>query len=265
MPYCVAKEIYLHIESATGPVLGGDTLVTLTCGAANVENTTGISTRQYKDMTRLRILQDLAIQDKASFWMALGGVTVTYLKTFGASTATLTDSTVDNWNSLFDYTTMTNDLLVYGARIGDYEIYQNVQNAASILRYKATRSQVHKNTGLVSDADALAIGTVLAARDSDVLQMIGCTLSGFDTTHRLGTIVAITSSYLWATETKDYIVTRWAYDSKVHKSYLTLHPKVSIGLSPIMTTDVKGQLIESNAKEAKDDTYIPAPATNEVA
>ena len=262
--YCITRKIYEHIEDATGPILGGDTIVTLTCGAANVENTTGVSTRQYKNRTRLQIATDLAIQDGAVLWVALGGTTVTYKKTFGAATATLTDADVDIWQSLYDYNTMTNDLLVYGMRIGDYEIYQNVQNATSITRYKATRSQVHTNMGLVSDADALAIGTTLAARDSDIKQMLGTTISGFDTTHRLGTIVEITSSYLWPTAARDYLVTRWAYDSKMHKSYLTLHPKVSIGLQPILTVTVKSAILESQAREAQKDKYVPAPISNEV-
>ena len=261
--YCISKYRYLHFESATGIILGGDNIVTLTCGAANVENTTGVSTRQHKNRTRLQIARDEATDDGAVFWMALGGTPVTYKKTFGASTETMTDATPDSWQSLRDYN-ITNDYDVYGARLGDYEIFQQSQDTTSIATYNATRSKVTKNAGLVSDADAAAIGTTLAARDANIQQMIACTLSGFDTTYRLGTIVEITSSYLWATAAKDYIVTRWAYDSDAHKTHLTLHPKVSIGLQEIDTPIAEGERLKMATKKSETDKFVPDPITHEV-
>ena len=94
--------------------------------------------------------------------------------------------------------------------------------------------------------------------------MVQCTLSGFDTTHRLGTVVEITSSYLWSTASKDYVVTRWAYDSKAHKSYLTLHPVSSVGFMPILTADMEGRTIKGVTRELKTDSYIPLPVSHEV-
>ena len=270
MKYCVAKEIYLHLEANTGPILapnptlGGSGVIDLTCAVGNVENTTGVSTRQYKNRTRLQILQDLATQDGAVFFIALGGSTVTYQKTFGADTATLTDSVVDNWQSLFDYSTMSNDALVYGARLGTYEVFQQSQHAASIAKYRATKSTVITSTGITSDIDAKAIADNLVAKDNDILQMVQCTISGFDTTHRLSTVVEITSSYLWSTAAKDYVVVRWAYDSKAHKSYLTLHPVSSIGFMPILTADVESTNIKRSTAKAEVDKYVPLPVSNEV-
>ena len=165
---------------------------------------------------------------------------------------------------------MVNSYDVYGVRDGDYEIYQQAQNAASVLKFIATRSRVLKNAGLVSNADALAIGTALAARDSDVQQMVGCTITGntatagHATTIKLGEIVEITSSYLWPTAAKDYIVTRFAYDSTKNETYLTLHPKVSIGLQPIETPFTKEDRITQQLERVEGDEFVQSPTTNEV-
>lgn len=270
IPYCIARTIPKHIDSDTGTIItDGDGIVILTCDVT-IEATTGISTRQYTDRTRLQILQDLAQQDKSVFWITLGGTTVTYKQTFGADTMQLTDGKVDSWQSSQDYGTLVNSYDVYGARIGDYQIYQQSQTAASITKFLATRSKVIKNTGLVSDADAKAIGTALVARDNEVQQMVGCTISGntataaHATTIKLGEIVEITSSYLWSTAAKDYIVTRFVYDSEQHKTSLTLHPKVDIGLQPIVTLDSQSKMIQEQADMSQKDTYVPEPVTHEV-
>ena len=271
LKYSIAKPIYLHIESATGPILGGDGIVTLTCGAANVENTSGISTRQYKEKTRLFVSKDLAMQDKAVFWITLGGTTVTYKQTFGADTQQLTDGDILSWQSLHDYNQLTNEYHVYGARIGDYEIYQSQQNAASVAKYNATRTKTLRDAGLVSDADAKERATTLAARDADLSQMISCSIAGntatagHATTIKLGEIVEITSSYLWPTAAKDYIVTRFSYDSAQHKTFLTLHPKVSIGLQEIDSPHSAGRKMKEGLKTFESDKYIADPITHEVA
>jgi hypothetical protein len=270
IPYCIAKEIYLHLESATGPILGGDGIVTLTAGAANIENTSGVSTRQYKEQTRLEILQDLAAQDKSLFWITLGGVTVTYKQTFGADTMQLTDGKVNSWQSYMDYGAMYNEYHVYGARLGDYEISQVSTDTTSETKFLSTKTKVLRNTGLVSDTDAKAIGTALAARDAEPSLMVGCTIAGntataaHATTIKLGEIVEITSSYLWPTAAKDYIVTRWAYDSEQHETYLTLHPKVSIGMQEIESPVSLGLQATENTRRGSTDKYVPDPVTHEV-
>ena len=197
--------------------------------------------------------------------MALGTTTVTYLQTFGANTETMTDATPDSWGSLRDYNTIVNSVDAYGVRIGDAEIYEQSQDTDSIATYIATRSQVVRDQGIVSHAHAKDIGTAIAARDSDIEQMLQCTLSGFDTTYRLGTIVEITSSYLWSTAAKDYVVTRWAYDSKENKTYLTMHPKVSIGFQEIVSPVTEGQQIAISTKKTATDAFVPDPVTHEVA
>lgn len=268
VPYCIAKPIYLHLESATGPILGGDSIVELTAGIGDIENTTGLSTTQFKDKTRLEILRRLAEQDASVFWITLGGTTVTYKKTFGADTMQLTDGKVLSWQSLHDYNTMFNSYKVYGARLGDYEIYQLSENAASKTKYRSTKSKVIRSAGLVSDYGASVLGTALAAKTNEVDQMVGCTIYGntataaHATTIKLGEIVEITSSYLWPTAAKDYIVSRFVYDSVQNKTYLTLYPKASTGLRLIELTN---PVIEGIHTTIESEKYAPDPLTHEVA
>lgn len=258
LPYCVADEIYTHIN---GLVTTADTQHTMT---TSVESTSGISTRQYKDKSTLSIIQDLARQDMAVFYTALGTAQVTYVKTFGASTETMSDATPDSWISSMDYLTMFNRAKVYGVRLGDYEIFQEVGSEPSESQYGISKTKTIKGSGVVSDSDALEVATTLSARDSTLQQMVNCTLSGFDTTYRLGTIVEITSSYLWATAAKDYIVYRWGYDSTSHKTTLTLHPKVSIGLQDIRFIDSAEKDMREAVGNTESDKYITDPITHEV-
>jgi hypothetical protein len=280
VPYCIVEPIYKHLDTAEsvglslftdegvdGDGAGPDPIIKLTAGAT-VEHTTGLSATQFKDKTRLKIVQSLAHKDSAVFWITLGGTTVTYKKTFGADTQQLTDGSVLSWQSLHDYNTMINSVEVYGVRIGDIEIYQQSENAASILKYLSTKSKVIRNTGLVSDAEASDIGIAIAARENDIEQMVGCSIygntitAGHATTIKLGEIVEITSSYLWpAAAAKDYIVSRLVYDSASNITKLTMYPKASTGNRVIEFPDPQGEEIK---RRLDSDTYIPDPVTHEV-
>lgn len=265
--YSIAQYIYKHLDSAeVGTLIATyDTLVQLT-HAATIEHTSGISLRQYVDRTPLEIIRDLCEIDKAVFWVTLGGTTVTYKSTFnnGAPTA-MTDANVEGWRSVFDYESMTNEFDIYGMRKGDIEVYQNVSDATSIAKYAATRTQVIRNSGLMTQRDALALGTSLVGRDANIQQMLYASIAGLDSTYRLGTEVAITSTYLGLTAA-NYIVSEWTYDSENHKTMLVLHPRVSQqGL--MSTNDIRDQFasVKSDAGTARKEQYIPEPITNEVA
>jgi hypothetical protein len=235
VPYSIVQEIYKHIDSAETPgvlITDGDTMETLTC-AATIEHTSGISTRQYKDMTRLQILQDLGIQDKAELWIPLGTTTVNRKSTWndGAPTA-LTDTDVNSWKSTFDYSKLANEFNIYGMRVGDRQLYSNITDAASILKYKATRSQTKRESGLVSEYDTSARGTALVGQYKDVLQMLTCTIRGntAKAAHPknivLGDEISITSTYLGLAASV-YIIDSWSYDSKSDVTTITFHPRVS--------------------------------------
>lgn len=266
VPYSIAKNIYLHIEAATGPVLGGDSMVTLTCAAANVENTSGVSTRRYIDQTRLAILQDLARQDKAEFWVALGGTTVTYKSTWNDAVAdeTLTDTDVNAWRATYDYETLTNKANVYGMRIGDEELYSTYSDAASIAKYKQTRTKVLRESGLVSEYDTLARATATVNQLKDVQMLITAQIRGntLYATHAnqifLGDEIQITSTYLGLAAAW-YIVQRFDYDSKSNMTTLLLHPRVSAtGLQREEFTSVAGAM-QSMRRGGPADKYIPEP------
>ena len=272
LPYSITRPIYKHIASDETPgtlITAGDTMETLTC-AATIEHTSGTSTRQYKDQTRLQILQDLARQDKAEFFIPLGTTTVTYKSTWndGAPTA-LTDTDVNSWKSTFDYGKLANEFNIYGMRIGDRQLYSNVTDATSILKYKATRSRTERGSGLVSEHDTLAYGTALVAQYKDVQQILTTTIRGntakvaHPKTLVLGDEVSITSTYLGLAAAK-YIIQNWSYDSTADMTTLLLHPRVSqVGLQP----EEFGSMDQALQTSRKGDTdkFIAAPESNTIA
>jgi len=270
IPYCITKKIYKHIESATGPVLGYDSMVTLTCADANVENTSGISTRQYVNKTPLEILQDLARQDKAHVWIALGTTTVTYKSTFNDdSPETLTDADINAWHSTFDYSTLVNEVTAYGIRIGDKRLSSTYTDTTSEGKYKQTRTKITNDTGLVSEYDTLARATAICNQYKDVQQILTATIRGntakatHDKTLVLGDEVSITSTYLGLSASV-YIVQRWSYDSQNNLTTLLLHPRVSaIGLQRDERPSFE-QVMQANRRGTAD-RYIAAPESNEVA
>jgi hypothetical protein len=265
IPYCIAQKIYLHLEAATGPILGYDTMVTLTAGAANIENTSGISTRQYVDKTPLEIIQDLARQDKAHFWAALGTATVTYQSTFaaGAADETLTDADLNTIHSTFDWSTATNEVTAYGMRIGDQRLTSTYTDATSEAKYKATRTRVVSDPGMVSEQDTLARATAIVNQYKDVQQILTATIRGNVATAAhaktilLSDEIQITSTYLGLTDAW-YIVQRLD-----NISTLLLHPRVSAtGLQADERPSF--EMAMSKGRRGTADTYIPAPSDDTI-
>jgi hypothetical protein len=271
LPICIAQPIYKHIDSAETPgglITDGDDMATIVC-AGTVEHTSGISTRQFIDMSRFEILQQLAEQDKANFWITLGGKTLTWKSTWndGAPTA-MTDATVIAWSSNFDWDTVYNEYHVIGARIGDEQLQVYTEDLTvdpgddSQAKYLANRTKVLRATGLVSEYDCEQTGSNLVERDEDVQQILGCALVGLDSTYRLGTEVSITSTYLNLAAAK-YIVSGWSYDSRAHETRLRLHPRISaVGLQPDKSKVFQKAI--DRTERLQSDAYIPAPATNTV-
>lgn len=271
VPYCIAKLIFKHIDSAEGGTLitGGDDLVTLTC-AATIEHTSGISTRQYVGKTRLQIAKDLARQDRAHLWIPLGSTTVTYKSTFNdGAPETLTDTDVNSWQSTRDYATLANEATVYGMRIGDNRLSSTYTDTTSEATYGATRTKVTSDTGLVSEYDTLARATALVNQYKDIQQILNCTIRGNTATAAhgktlvLGDEVEITSTHLGLSSAV-YIVQRWAYDSRSNMTTLLLHPRVSeVGLQKDERPSFE-MVMQANRRGTAD-RYIPEPPTHEVA
>jgi len=271
LPYSIGRPIYKHIDSAETPgtlITDGDIIETLTC-AATIEHTSGVSTRQYKNKTRLEIIQDLAKQDKAEFWVSLGTTTVNYKSTWNdGAPETLTDTDVNSWLGTFDYSRLANEFNVYGMRIGDTELYSNVTDATSIGKYIATRSQTHKGTGLVSEADTKAYATALVNQYANVQQIVMCTIRGNTAkvahakTLVLGDEVSITSTYL-GLSADVYIVQRWEYDADTNLTTMLLHPRVS--QTGLQREDFGSAEQAMQAFRRGDpDRYVPKPADDVV-
>jgi hypothetical protein len=268
--YCVGRPIYQHLDSIETPGdfitdgvagSGPDAMEALTA-AATIEHTSGISTRQYINKTRLEILQDLARQDKAEFYIALGTTTVTWKSTWGANDNTITDAIVTSWQAPFDYTKLANEFNIYGMRIGDRQLQSNVTDATSIAKYKATRSRTERSAGLVSEYDTSARGTALLNQHKDIQQMLTATIPGFDSSYRLGIITEVTSADLGITAV-DYIVDSWYYDSSAHQTTIRLHPKVST--TGLIRDDIKPLTTAmQDMRRGQTDKYIASPDSDTV-
>jgi len=261
--YSIAQFIYQHLEAATGPILGYDSIVTLTAGAANIENTSGVSTRYYVNKTPLEIIQDLARQDKAHFWIALGGSTVTYQSTFGADTDTLSDSEVIGWQMRQDYTKLVNKATVFGMRIGEQQLSASYSDATSIDVFQTTRTTSLTDTGLSSEADCLAKATAIVNQQKAVQKMLVATIAGntataaHATTIKLGDVIEVTSSRFGVTAV-DYVVQRFKYDLRSNVTTLTLHPKNStVGMVPLDSEQPVRAM--QKARRGSTDLYAPQP------
>jgi hypothetical protein len=271
LPICITQPIYKHIasdETPGGLITDGDDMATIVC-AGTVEHTSGMSTRQFIDMSRFEILQQLAEQDKANFWITLGGKTLTWKSTWNAGAPTaMTDATVIAWSSNFDWDTVYNEYHVIGARIGDEQLQVYTEDLTvdpgddSQAKYLANRTKVLRAPGLVSEYDCEQTGSNLVERDEDVQQILGCAITGLDSTYRLGTEVSITSTYLNLAAAK-YIVSGWSYDSRAHETRLRLHPRISaVGLQPDKSKVFQKAI--DRTERLQSDAYIPAPATDTV-
>lgn len=272
MPYSIAQEIYKHIDSAEDPgdiIDGGDTMEGLTF-AGTIEHTSGISTRQYIKKTRLQMLQDLAPQDKANFWIPLGTTTVTWKSTYNdGAPETLTDTDVNEWVVIQDALKVANKHIVQGMRIGDYQLESEYSDATSISYYNATRTRSIKDAGLTSEFDTLARATALTNQYKDAQLIIIATVDGntakaaHDKTIVLGDEVSITSTYLGLSGAV-YVVQRFEYDSRLpDKTRLTLHPRVStVGLQTLERQTEQAAM--SNMRRGTVDNFVPPNATETI-
>ena len=238
-PYSIIQPIYKHIASDETPggliTDGGvavDKMQTLTC-AATVEHTSGLTTRQYIGKTRLEMIKDLALQDKAHFWIALGGSTVTWKSTFNnGAPETLTDTDIITWNSTLDALTVANKFIVQGMRIADNQLESTYSDATSISYYNTTRTRAIKSPGLVTKYDTLKKATALTNRYKDARLIISATIDGntalssHDKTLKLGDEVSITSTFLNISAAV-YVVQQFTYSSKSNITRLLLHPRAS--------------------------------------
>lgn len=267
-PYQIAKTIYRHIDSAEGGTLitGGDSLVTLTC-AASIEHTSGVTTKSYKERTRLEILRDLVKMDKAVFWIELGTTTVSWKNvTDGASTA-ITDASVLAWSGgEYSYNEMKNEYHVYGIRIGDDQLYTDSTTiaggdpgATSKTKYGLARTGAVMSAGTSTEYDTIELASSLVERDLTVPLFLTAVLEGFHAC-RLGDWWRINSTYLGLTDA-DYVITHWSFDSSTYRTKVRLHPRGTDGyMTHIGPTEQMGWVVE-RGKETELDKHTPGPTS----
>lgn len=234
--YCIIQPIFKHIDTAEGGTLitGGSPIMPLTA-AANVEHTTGLSTRHHTERTRLEILQDNTKKDQASCWIPLGTVDLTYKKTFNAGAPTaITDADVLFWSGGgYDYSLMRNEFHQYGARIGDSQLVVHSEDIVpdpgvdSKTKFGIARTQVETNSGILTSYDTVSIAIANVERNEDVHLFLDAVIAGLSTL-RLGAEVSITSTYLDLTAEK-YVVVHFSFDLATWRTKIRLHPRGSTG------------------------------------
>ena len=218
--YSIVKELYNRIN---GIVTGGDPLVTLT---TSVETLAGITTWHASDKTRFEILQYVAPIDKAVFWVPLGTTQVNWKNTPDAAATILKDRNVLRWfKTRYDMSTMANQTIIYGARIGDEEVTYTYDAATSQADYDFVKTEVVRDAGISSNYEAKSYGTALATQRAKIPLSVSAELAGLSSI-RLGDWIEITSTLLGITE-GNYTVDRWEYSGDTTK--IRLQPKTSDG------------------------------------
>jgi hypothetical protein len=272
--YCIVQPIYKHIDSAESPgdlitdgggmgsESGPDRLVNINA-TTTVEHTSGYSSRQYIDRTRFEILQDLAAQDKAEFWMTLGGNTFYWKSTWNEGSPTaMTDKEVNWWRATYDFDKVYNEARIYGMRMDDEQLVGEANDTTSQGLHGIIRTVVEKHPGLVTEYDVDEVASAVAGRNADAQMFLACEIDGLDSTYRLATEVSVTSTYLNLSSAV-YVVVSWMYDSGLNKTQLLLHPRVSTqGL--VDPTGLTPRSIDRSFKKTVKDKYVPSPSDTTV-
>lgn len=239
-------------------------------------NGAGISAENYQNMTNLEIAQKLTAPDKAVFWCALGGTGIDWKCQFNDGAPKIlkdsisgADYAVLNWvNGEYDWTSVYNEYICRGVRIGDTQIQVNTSELGtdpgsdSKLLLGQERTQVYSSAHIQSMITAEDYGQALVERDEDVHLFLRAELAGLSAI-RLGDELSVTSTTLGITA-QVYVVTNWEYSSFTNKTIIELHPRVSIiGFQEHYANDIGINAALRAAKEMAIQSYNAAPYTQE--
>jgi len=263
-PYSIVDVISNHVA---GLVTDHDGMMTMT--ANTVESTSNISTRHFKDRTPLEVLSMLAAADAAVFWVPIGTKDLTWKSTFNDATTALDDSDVLYWKVSHDYDSMFNEHHVYGVRVNDEQLYRDSSDLAtdpgadSKTLYGFTRAAAATSHGTLTQYETDALADILVDRDENMRMYIDAVLPSLNTTYKLGTQVALSSSLLDLASI-NYVVTWWKYDSSTYKTTIRMQPRGNVGYidRPLFTDTLKRQQdaidslkIDTTSLAPSEDTY----------
>lgn len=267
IPYAIVQEVFKHIDTAEGGTLVSDydVLVPLTA-AANIEHTSGFSTRRYENSTPLAVIQDLANIDRTALYIPIGTTALTWKSTFndGAPTA-MTDASVIRWGGERSFVDVRNGLILYGPKINDNLLRLDTKDitggdpgADSKSTYGVSRYKVVKNAGVNTEYELSALGSALVERDEDVLLFLNCDIAGLSAL-RLGDEVSITSTYMNLAAAK-YVITYWEYSYSNNITQLRLHPRLSTKgfVQHVLFSDSIRRLANTTEHLSADVNYIPS-------
>ena len=230
------------------------------------------SRRTFKGRSRREILDEVRLTDQAVWYSPLtSGTDLTYKKTFSAADDdTIEDADVLKWTSWLDADEMFNEYHITGARVATDKVVETYTEDLSTdpgdfskAKYAYTRTQIRKMQGLVTDYDSDQTAEYLVEKDDDILLYLTATLSGLDTSYRLGTKVAVTSTVLDLSGA-DYLVTRWQYDTKDHRTTITLHPRSSVGYTDPRGLQVGHKALYDKVREIEATMEVPSLSSQAV-
>jgi hypothetical protein len=247
IPYSVCEYIHHHINTI---VTAGDNQTTLT---TSIEETTGVTNAHWEKKSRLQMLRELAKEDATVFWLILGGTEVQWKQTTDAVHTDLTDADVLKWSPEgYDFDKMRNDYTIYGITLNDAKVAGTHNDAASIAKYLATKSDV-QSTRALSTADATAMATALCHKNCELSYMLKAELAGLSSI-RLGDYIEVTSTWLNLTNAT-YTVTKWEYNSSSYRTSITLEPRTTLGYSEAGGIEGYRRASEKGRQEQSDRYY----------
>ena len=255
-PYSIVGKIYTHINTI---VQAGDAQVALT---TSVESTSGISAHHFEQKTRHDILQALADEDGAVFWLILGGTVVQWKQTTDSTSTAVTDDTFLRLQGSWNFDPVYNKYTVYGIRIGTGQVEGSDTDATSVTKFKTTRSKILSGRYL-SDAQATDLAEALVDRDADPKFMLHGEIGGLSSI-RLGDYLLVTSAYLGLTSVA-YTVVAWSYDSNAYRTTITMEPRGTVGYQSIpRSLPAAIQKMDAHERGERGDRYLPDLTTHVV-
>jgi hypothetical protein len=250
--YSITRALYNRIN---GIVTAGDPLVTLT---TSIESTTGITTYHANDKTRFEILKYISGVDASVFWVPLGTTQVNWKQTTDSTATVLKDKDVLHWaKGKYDYTNMYNQAIIYGARIGDAEVTETVNDTTTQGQYDFIKSTIIRDAGILSNHEADAVADAFIARDKTIHLYLEAELKGWSSI-RLGDYIQVTSDILGLTSA-NYTVSRWEYSGNTTK--IRLHPRTTAGYTRYKDFVEEMKQQRSDLLETRLDKYLAPPKT----
>jgi len=272
-PYSIVDYLYTHINvliTAADDAGAGEPAVTLD---TSVETTSTISCRRFEEKTTHYIVNELAKEDNAVFYVVLGDTspTVIYKKTFNGAGTAFDDDDVLKWDATdYDASSIWNEVHIYLGEIARRDFGFNEQMMIDSSEFApdpgadskdiyGVRSTVISGGGITSRITGNEYAENFVDRYKDMKLFLNATIAGLSS-YRLGDELKITSTELNLTN-EVYVITAWEYNSEDYRTRITLHPQSVVGYLKIQNLGSTIGAAINLTKELSQETSIKRPGT----